>query len=119
MCNIPDYGTEEVADHALCLLLSLYRRVPQITEAMSKHATAHGSEGVRNVAKGTRRIRGETLGIVGFGAIGTAVCVRAKAFGWNVCFFDPYLAAGRDKVSRKLQINKFIYIRAQLQRGQL
>lgn len=59
VCNIPDYGTEEVADHALTLLLSLYRRVPQITAALAADAAAHGSEGVRDVARGTRRVRGQ------------------------------------------------------------
>lgn len=97
VCNVPDYGTEEVADHAMCLLLSLYRRVPQITRALALHSSAHGSEGVRDVAKGTRRVRGSVLGIIGLGAIGTAVCIRAKAFGFDVCYFDPYSPAGRDK----------------------
>lgn len=59
VCNIPDYGTEEVADHALTLLLSLYRRIPQISAALAGQASAHGSEGVRDVAKGTRRVRGQ------------------------------------------------------------
>ena len=72
VCNIPDYGTEEVADHAMTLLLSLYRRVPQITAALASDAAAHGSEGVRDVARGTRRVRGQ----VGRERAGHGLCAR-------------------------------------------
>lgn len=81
----------------MTLLLSLYRRVPQITAALAGKTSTHGSTGVRDVAKGSRRIRDQVLGIVGFGAIGTAVAVRAKSFGFNVRIYDPFISAGRDK----------------------
>ena len=44
-----------------------------------------------------RRIRGSTLGLVGLGRIGSAVAVRAKAFGFNISFYDPYKEDGYDK----------------------
>lgn len=47
--------------------------------------------------KGCARIRGDTLGLVGLGRIGSAVALRAKAFGFNVIFYDPYLPDGIDK----------------------
>lgn len=43
------------------------------------------------------RLQGATFGILGLGRIGTAVALRAKAFGWNVLFYDPYLPNGVDK----------------------
>lgn len=43
------------------------------------------------------RVQGATYGILGLGRIGTAACLRAKAFGWNVLFYDPYLPNGVDK----------------------
>lgn len=43
------------------------------------------------------RLRGSTFGILGFGRIGMAAAVRAKAFGWNVLFYDPYVANGIEK----------------------
>ncbi|CAF1682630.1 unnamed protein product, partial [Adineta ricciae] len=55
-------------------------------------------EQIREVAAGCARIRNETLGIVGLGQVGMAVAVRAKVFGFNVIFFDPYLSDGIDKV---------------------
>ncbi|ERE80354.1 C-terminal-binding protein 2-like isoform 2, partial [Cricetulus griseus] len=51
-------------------------------------------EQIREVASGAARIRGETLGLIGFGSTGQAVAVRAKAFGFSVIFYDPYLQDG-------------------------
>lgn len=47
--------------------------------------------------QGCARIRGDTLGLVGMGRIGTAVAMRAKGFGLNVVFYDPYLPDGIDR----------------------
>lgn len=43
------------------------------------------------------RLQGATFGILGIGRIGTAVALRAKAFGWHVLFYDPYVKNGTDK----------------------
>ena len=43
------------------------------------------------------RLQKATFGILGLGRIGTAAALRAKAFGWNVLFYDPYLPNGVDK----------------------
>lgn len=51
-------------------------------------------EQLRELVAGSSRIRGSTLGIVGFGRVGIAVAIRAKAFGFNVIFFDPYVPSG-------------------------
>ena len=56
-----------------------------------------GPEQIRESAAGCARIRGDTLGIIGLGRIGTAVALRAKAFGFNVIFYDPYLPDGIEK----------------------
>ena len=42
-------------------------------------------------------MRGEVLGIVGMGRIGTATVLRAKAFGFEIVFYDPFVPAGLDK----------------------
>lgn len=47
--------------------------------------------------QGCARIRGDTLGLVGLGRIGSAVALRAKGFGLNVIFYDPYLPDGIDR----------------------
>jgi phosphoglycerate dehydrogenase-like enzyme len=91
VCNVPDYGTEEVADHAIMFLLALARRL----------LPCHGAirSGIWNyqTALGTPRLRGKTLGLVGCGRIGSATALRAKALGLDVVFYDPYLRQGMDK----------------------
>lgn len=91
VCNVPDYGTEEVADHALMMLLAIARRLVPSHEAIRA-----GGWDVTTVF-GTPRLRGKTLGIVGCGRIGTAMAMRAKALGMRVVFFDPYKPAGLEK----------------------
>jgi len=91
VCNVPDYGTEEVADHTLALTLALQRNVFPAFQDVRK--------GVWHwrIAESTRRLRGQRFGIVGAGRIGTATALRAKAFGFEVQFFDPYVPSGYEK----------------------
>ncbi|VEL30906.1 unnamed protein product [Protopolystoma xenopodis] len=56
-----------------------------------------GPEQLKEAASGSARIRGDTLGIIGFGRVGTAVALRAQAFGFRVVFYDPYLPDGIEK----------------------
>nr|CAG4635439.1 EOG090X05J1 [Artemia franciscana] len=97
VCNVPGYGVEEVADTTLCLILNLYRRTFWLANMVREGKKFTGPEQVREAAQGCARIRGDTLGIVGLGRIGSAVALRAKAFGFNVVFYDPYLPDGMEK----------------------
>lgn len=97
VCNVPGYGVEEVADSTLCLILNLYRRTYWLANAVREGKKVNGPEQLRDAAQGSARIRGDTLGIVGLGRVGTAVAIRAKVFGFNVIFYDPYLADGIEK----------------------
>jgi phosphoglycerate dehydrogenase-like enzyme len=91
VCNVPDYGTEEVADHAIALALALCRQLfPLDAEAKSLGWTIR-------VTPRLRRLRELTFGIVGLGRIGTATALRAKALGFQVRFYDPHLPNGCDK----------------------
>ncbi|HEY3742419.1 MAG TPA: C-terminal binding protein [Bryobacteraceae bacterium] len=91
VCNVPDYGTEEVADQALTLSLALVRKLQPALN------TVRGGVWSWRPAAPVRRIRGQRFGIVGCGRIGTAAALRAKAFGFAVQFYDPYLARGYEK----------------------
>ncbi len=91
VCNVPDYGTEEVADHAMLMLLAVVRQLRQGDEAIRQ-----GTWDFRTV-KDAPRLRGKTLGLIGCGRIGTATALRAKAFGLDVAFFDPFAPPGLDK----------------------
>ena len=91
VCNVPDYGTEEVADHALMLLLALARRLVPADRAIRA-----GNWNAKTVF-GTPRLRGRTLGLVGCGRIGTAMALRAKALGLRVVLYDPFKPDGLEK----------------------
>ena len=85
--NVPDYCVDEVSDHALALLLALARRI----------ATAHGAvtAGAWDVVShtGIRRLRGQTLGLLGFGKIAKALASKVQPLGMKVLVYDPYLDA--------------------------
>jgi phosphoglycerate dehydrogenase-like enzyme len=91
VCNVPDYGTEEVADHTIALTLALCRQLFPL-DAEAKRL------GWRiEVAPKLRRLSSLTFGLIGLGRIGTATALRAKALGFRVIFHDPFLANGAHK----------------------
>jgi D-3-phosphoglycerate dehydrogenase len=85
---VGEYCTDEVADHTLALVLASERRLRHYDRQVQ---SAHDWrwDGVR----GLRRLAGLTLGIVGFGRIGRAVCRRARGFGLSVLAADPRVTA--------------------------
>ncbi len=91
VCNVPDYGTEEVADHAIALAMALCRQILPLDQEAKQLGW--------NIKVGPklRRLSMLTFGIVGLGRIGTATALRAKALGFRVIFHDPYLPNGADK----------------------
>ena len=93
VCNVPDYGVEEVADTALAMMLFLHRRLG----AFYRHARFRGMEWDWRVLRPIRRARESTVGIIGLGRIGTSVALRARAFGYRIVFYDPYLRRGVEK----------------------
>ncbi len=91
VCNVPDYGTEEVADHALLLLLAIARRL-----VPAERSVRAGSWDPSTVF-GAPRLRGKTLGLIGCGRIGSAMALRAKVLGMRVLIYDPYKPDGLEK----------------------
>ena len=85
---VPDYCVDEVSDHVMALLLGWNRRVGLFDNSVK-------GEGWGSVPLTMRimRLRGKTLGVVGFGRIGQAVAHKALAFGFRVLAFDPYMTA--------------------------
>lgn len=93
-CNVPDYGTTDVADHAIGLMLGLTRGIVQVHNKIVADPVGNWTTmGIPIM----RRARGTTFGIVGCGRIGTAAGLRAKALGMNVIFYDPYVSDGTDQ----------------------
>ena len=93
LCNVPDYGSEEVADSALGIALSLMRGIHFLNSRLRR---GHGAWTYEQF-KPVHRLRGRVFGIVGVGRIGTAAALRAKAFGFDVVFHDPLAPDGREK----------------------
>ena len=93
VCNIPDYGTQEVADHAIALMLSLMKGITFHTRELKLDPRRKWRPALNPYGK---RLSACTFGIVGLGRIGTAAALRAKAFGMNVVFFDPNVTNGTD-----------------------
>ncbi len=92
--NVPDYGTTEVADHAIALALSLRRGLLLHHDKQRDNPPAAW----RYIDDPlVRRAAVQTFGIIGVGRIGSAVATRAKAFGFKVVFFDPYVPAGYEQ----------------------
>ena len=91
--NVPDYGSEDVADSAIGMMLALTRGIAFLNSRLR--------EGVGDwsytQAQPLPRLRNRNIGIVGLGRIGTAAALRAKTLGMNVIFYDPYKPDGFDK----------------------
>ena len=85
--NTPDVFIEEVADHAMMLLLSAVRR----TKEQSMFASGEWGRG-RPMLNNVARLMGQTLGLVSFGNVARCTAKRAQAFGVHVVAYDPYVS---------------------------
>ncbi len=82
ICNVPDYGVEEVSDHALALLFSLTRKITLLSNSVKQNQWDF------QISRPITRLKDLTLGVVGLGRIGYALANKAKGLGWNVIGFD-------------------------------
>ena len=83
--NVPDYGTDEVANHAVALLLALARKLTRLDRQ-----TRSGGWDVFRVGAVTR-LAGQTVGIFGCGRIGSAVARKLSGFDVRLLGCDPYI----------------------------
>ena len=101
--NVPDYGTEEVADSAMAMALSLARGMHPVNSTLRAGIGPYSYTQVVPL----QRLRGQVFAIVGLGRIGTATALRAKAFGMDVAFYDPYRPDGWDKTVGCRRVDRF------------
>ena len=78
VCNTPDYGTMEVADHAIALMLTLTKSIAFHNERLRSDPVGNWRPALNPFGQ---RMSALTFGVIGLGRIGTAVALRAKAFG--------------------------------------
>lgn len=86
--NVPDVFIEEVADHAMALLLDMARLTPTMIRMAKDGDWYHA----RPLLSKIPRLFGQTLGLFAFGNVGHCMARRAKAFGMNIIAYDPYVS---------------------------
>lgn len=88
VCNVPDYGTEDVSDHAVALALTLARGVAALDRAMRRGDYSLAP------AQPLHRLSGRVFGVVGLGLIGAATARKARGVGYSTIGFDPLQTPG-------------------------
>ncbi|HEY7631994.1 MAG TPA: phosphoglycerate dehydrogenase [Thermoleophilaceae bacterium] len=109
VANAPEANTIAAAEHTMALLLAVARNIPQA------HASLTAGKWERSKFGGME-VYEKTLGILGFGRIGTYVAERAKSFGMHVIAFDPYVSAERYRELgvEKAETSDDVYARADI-----
>jgi D-3-phosphoglycerate dehydrogenase len=116
VCNTPTYCTDEVADHAIALLLACLRHVPRLDRNM------RSGDHTMTTIDHTRRVAGATLGIIGLGRIGRRVAQRLRGWELRTLAYDPYITdeqareVGAERVSLEelLRVADFVTLHCPL-----
>jgi D-3-phosphoglycerate dehydrogenase / 2-oxoglutarate reductase len=85
--NVPDTFIEEVADHAMMLILATFRRLVVQDRMVREGRWKEGRPQLLQIP----RLMGQTLGLIAFGHVARAVAMRAKPFGLRILAYDPYI----------------------------
>jgi D-3-phosphoglycerate dehydrogenase / 2-oxoglutarate reductase len=90
VANVPDFCSEEVAEHALGLILAVTRKI-----ALADRKSRRGEwiPGMDAIMRPIRRLSGQTLGLIGLGKIGRSLARKAQGLGLKVIAHDPHLSA--------------------------
>jgi len=84
VANVPDYCLDEVADHALALLLAWTRKITEANQAVKKGIWDF------KVTQPIHRLRGKVLGLVGFGKIPQSLQLKTAPLGLQAIAYDPF-----------------------------
>ena len=106
---VPDYGVDDVADHALALLLACARRIVRSDRAVrSGEWPSYGDLGPMH------RLRGRTLGVIGYGHIGRNLATKARALRLRVLVHDPYVPDESVALEELLRASDFVSLHVPL-----
>jgi len=94
-CNTPDYGTDEVSDTAIGMIMSITRGIVRYDYFCRNYKRNSWQE---NTITDLRRSSQLTIGVIGAGRIGGSIIRKAKSIGFVVVFFDPYKDRGYEKM---------------------
>lgn len=95
VCNVPDYGVDEVSNQAIALLLDCAKKLTYMAGQVKQGNSSY------TVVKPLYRIAGKTLGLVGFGRIPQLVAKKMSGFGVNMLTYDPMV---NEEAARALNV---------------
>ena len=108
-----DYHLEEVSDHAFALLMACSRQIVRVNGVIKGGPTGVLPGTVKEVQAvwpGMTRLRGKTLGLIGFGRVARLMAHKAKGFGMNILAYDPYVSdeAANQCGAQKADFNRIL-----------
>lgn len=95
VANVPDYGIDEVSNHAIALLLALAKKIIPLSNSVKEGKWDY------TVSKPLYRMSGRTLGLIGFGRIPVMVAKKMSRFGVEMLCYDPYIS---EEIPKKLGV---------------
>lgn len=101
VCNVPDYGIDEVSDTALAMILNISRGITEYNNFMQSNLYMNW-EGkyIQKIARNSNI----TLGVIGAGRIGSSVILKANYLKYNTVFYDPYKEKGYEKILSSIRM---------------
>jgi len=93
--NTPDYGTEEVSDTAIAMIMNIARGITRYDYQCRDYKDGSWQA---NTLKNIKRTSDYKLGVIGAGRIGGSVVLKANALRFQTYFYDPYLSSGTEKM---------------------
>ena len=94
--NVPDYCREELSDHIMGLILACTRQIVRLNQEVKKGAwelPINIAENIKKIWPGMSRLKGQTLGLIGFGGVSRFLVPKALGFGLNIMAYDPYVSS--------------------------
>lgn len=88
VCNVPDYGGDTVADHAVAMVLTLIRKITQFDRVLAEGRWVSATE-----LSPVMACSAATAGLLGVGRIGLSVAKRLSPFGFDIIAYDPFADA--------------------------